>query len=1506
MALLDILKKVKKKASDIVGGAENTIGNAASSFGNTINKIEKSSQQAGARARQQVNKAAPVVRDFVKEIPKGLASSALTTSAILADTGVKALQKGEDIVTAPLGKGYKDRLQNLRKRQSETEDRILGNIKPLEEKKGEGLKNYLKGAYNQAVPTLKDVKRATPLQRGAAITDAALTIGTGGLGGVAKGVLGQVGKQGVKQIAKEYGKRALLDGLGGAAGMATQKDATAGDIAKGALGGAIFGTAIKGAGDIGKVGVKQVPKITTKVSQDITKSLQEPKFQPGFVSTKEKKPITQLAKEVAQQVENKKSAPVASNKIADMLPKMEEIKPKTKTTSPQIEYIAKTGNISQGAAGKLTKKYGGDKAEIIASKMKDKQVEGSRDAYAFGIAKKEGVKLVEITNKPGLISQKESQQLAREALDGIGETPVQPKTIKLKSEKPAEPKTSEQSAREALRTLVPEPTKPKIAPVARVSTKEDISIPEVPKKEPKKVIETSIDPSDPFGNRNRINQIRNELGSLVDTDYKMLKTLRKIEKETGVKGLVDQWDFDTGNIRSSRAIANAKIRQSSELSDALSGLNKKQSQSFDEYVKAKAELENYTPEMKTSKSREGLQSIVNAGDTQFSDRFGKLNQYYKNMAQDMYDGGLIDQNTLNKYLADDNYVRLQRDMEDLVGVMPGKSGSRSIRTTTAKQKRTGSERELLSPTQSLLKRTQQIELEIQRNKAANNITDILVEYGLATPVKTSKNKNTIARLVNGKKELFEVNGEIKQIIDNVNPYNLSVLAQIVSVPTRIFRAGTTALSAPFSVFNYLRDQPSSGIYSKNILATHNPVNIITALSNAVSDQVKGNKSPLWQKFERYIGDQTVYDELRNATNSNRVLRELKQGQVGRIKNAILDPIRTVEDINSITEKATRFQNFKGIYNNAIKKGLPEEEAIKEAVLAARRNSVDFNKGSDFSRVVNLFIPYFNASIQGTRNVVQSFAQRPVGTTMKSIGFVALPSVIATAYNLSDETRKEAYNSINEFEKENNLIIIGPDAKQNEQGAWTGIYKIPKPQGYRELTDPVRDVTEAFLQGESVDNVGKMFYDMLGAVSGPFNIQSLEKLGGSVIPQAIKPSIQAALNKDIFTGKQIVRPEMIEQTEDPTKRAYENTSGSARLIANQLGVSPLQVEQFIKGSTGSLGQYTTDLVDQALAKAGIIPKEQVGGKNIIEDVKRRLTEASGELLEKNKTPGRKYFESVAEVKKDLSAQDQKAWDTLHPVKTNFLGEEIFDENKRLSKYTKAGIYLNNPNVLEADRKLNQLQVEKGNPSNPLFELPTPLLTKVLLKDALPPGSKDPELSALNDQEWYQDYKNATGKYYEEIKANLAKQGKELPQTTNPFPTRNPDLQKTMDYYSSLPKGTGARSTWIRNNPGLWQNMTAQWNQEEAWRNKERVAIGLDEIISQASSAAGYGKGGVKVKVPKVPKVPKVKGDLKLLELKTRPKIKISKLTRKNRVIPKTIKIKGAKPKKITFKKIKISK
>lgn len=960
-------------------------------------------------------------------------------------------------------------------------------------------------------------------------------------------------------------------------------------------------------------------------------------------------------------------------------------------------------------------------------------------------------------------------------------------------------------------------------------------------KAPVKLRDTSINPDDPFNNRSIINRIRNEAGELVDDDANMLKLLRKAEKETGQKGLVDQWMFDSGNIRSSASIANAKIRNSEELKGAFSGLDKRGLSDFDEYVGARAELKNYDG-LRTSRPQEELQAIVQAGDATFGKRFEALNQYYKSMAQDMYNGGLISKQQLDNYLASDDYIRIQRDMEDLLNGGVGGSKARSLGSTTANQKRKGSSRDILSPSKTALNRTQQIQLEVQRNKAATNIISTLEELGIAERVDDTTSKNTISRLVDGERQIYQVPRDIKEVIDNVEPYRLGVIAKIVSAPTRLFRAGTTALSAPFTMTNYLRDQASSAIYSKNVIATHNPKNIIAGIGSATRDTFGESRSSLWKQFEEFAGDQTIFDELRNAKSANRQLREVRLGNKGKYGNMATAPIRTLEDLNSITERATRFQNFKGIYEKSIASGKNVDEALRDAVLAARQNSVDFQRSSSFTRVMNLFVPYFNASVQGSRNVARSFRDRPVSTSMKSVGLLAAPLVAVTAYNMSDDKRREAYNSINDFEKENNIIIVGPDAKQRDDGSWEGIYKIPRPQGYRELTDPVREITEAFMGGQPVESVAEITKDMLGGLTGPVNIQDGKKLVGSFIPQMAKPWVQLGMNQDLYTGSKIVPDFMVEGTDDPTKRAYEGSSGTARLIAEQLGVSPIQVEKAITDTAGSLGRYGINASDNLLSKIGVIGDEEIGGRSIKSDFSRRVGEASGELLDKNKSAGRRYYESRERAIEgmNLNKNELAAYNSLHPDKTNFLGEDIFDENKRVAKYTRAGAYLQFPKTFEVDKKVDAEQRAQGKPGNPLFDLEGTQLNKVLLKQALPPGASDPELDNLWKEEWYQDYQNNNSKYYDAIAKNLAKEGKSLPKSKNPYPETPDRLQKVMDTYSALPKGTGARSAWIRANPGLFKQMTDQWAKVDAWENKERVKLGLKELTDEDKDTGGYSR------------------------------------------------------------------
>ena len=944
----------------------------------------------------------------------------------------------------------------------------------------------------------------------------------------------------------------------------------------------------------------------------------------------------------------------------------------------------------------------------------------------------------------------------------------------------------------------------------------------------------SIDVNDPFGNRSLIQKVKNEFNRMfIDEDAEMISLLRKVEKETGSKDMVEKWLQDTDMVRGSNSIANSKVRNNENLKGAIHGLSKKEVKELDEYASARSELYNLENGLSASKSKEKLQSIINKHEAKYGKRFESLNNYYNDLAKDLHEAGIISKQQLDTWAKNKDYVRVQRDMEDLLEPSVGKSRSRSFGSTSTSKKRTGSKRDILSPTETAFKRTQEIQLEIQRNKAASNIIDVLEKHGLSERIPQSQahGKNVIKRFRDGKVEYFATNKDIKRVIENVRPFELGVIAKVVSFPTRVFKAGTTGLSAPFAVTNYARDQVGSAIYSKSVMATHNPKNIVSGIYQGVKDFGGVGNSDIWEKFVKHGGDQTSFDMTRGTLGSKSIMNEVRRGSLKQRGITLVDPrylVRNVEDLISITEKSTRYQNFKGIYEKAIKEGLGEDVAIQKATQAALQNSVNFGRAGSVAKVANLILPYFNAGIQGSRNLARSFRDRPVATSAKSVGFVGIPMVALTLHNYSDPETREIYSNIDETEKQDNFIIVLPGAKQRDDGTYEGILKIPKPQGYRELLDPLRSYAESFASGEDPKDVASMLNDMLPAISGPIQTEDMGKFMSSLTPQVLKPALQAHLNKDLYWGSDTVPDYMIAGTDDPTERARKNTSGMARFIANRLGVSPIQVEKFIVDSTGSLGRYGINAVDSELAKRGLIPEEQIGGKSIKDDFKRRTTEARG-IENKNMTDGQRYFRDREEVTKSLKPQQKTAWESYNQSNKNFKGEVVFDKSSFAQKQAKASAYVQFPELFETDKKLDKKARDRGEPGNPLYDLNYKQAIKVVLKKALPPGSKDSELDALYNQPWYADFKAKESQYYDKIFAGKEKED-------SGYPQRSPELQKKLDYYYTLPKGTGDRSRFLDNNPDIIKH----WDAVEAWTNGERAKIGLDPTTKDDSF--GFGSGG----------------------------------------------------------------
>jgi hypothetical protein len=931
------------------------------------------------------------------------------------------------------------------------------------------------------------------------------------------------------------------------------------------------------------------------------------------------------------------------------------------------------------------------------------------------------------------------------------------------------------------------------------------------------------------------NGVKEQLGTaFIDRAAPVLGVLKKAEKQSGKSGLVDQFLYDTGLQSRSNSIANAKINNSQPLHDALSGLDKKGLAEFNEYAAARSELSNADRGMKTSRPVEELKATIQRLGGEHNPRFVAMNQYYKDLAKDALDNGLIDSKKYDEFVANDDYVRTQRDLDELVNHSGGVGNSYSLGRSITSQKRKGSTREILPADQTAFNYTQDLQKEIQRNKTASNLIDTLQQFGMARELtaKEAVNKNTIKRLVDGKTQVFEIDPEIKKVVDNIAPYQLNALEKIVAAPARIFRAGTTGLSAPFTAANYIKDQIGSGINSKAVMATHNPANVFSGLYEAGKDQFVGSHDELWQKFIAHAGDTTSYDMTRNVRSSKELSAEIRGGQAVKVGHALIHPIRTLEDVNSITEKATRFQNFKGVYNEALKGGATEQEALQHATLAAWQNSVDFNRAGDWARAVNLLVPYFNASIQGSRQLVRSFADRPLATSAKVLAGVTMPLAGLTAYNMADPERRKIYNNISEFEKENNFILIPPDTKQNADGTYD-VFKVPIPPGFGNLAQPARRAIESFVNGNPVDGV-KMAQDLIQAVSGPLDPHNPAQAVGGLTPQFIKPAVQQAANKDLFTGKEIVPAYMnseVDSSGNPVAekdKSFKYTSGSARAIGGILNVSPIRVEKFIKDTLGKVGQYSENAIDTGLAAAGKIPSDQIGGVSAAEDISRRFTKAQG-VENYNKSEGAKFFDDVKAVTSGLNQNDIAAFNAIHPAKKNSQGQTI-DDKSIVDGAEKAVIYMTNPKVFEADKALDKKSRDRGKPGNPIFDL-TPQQRQVVLsiqanKGVNPGDNSMTDVMVKQNESWIKPYYDKASAFYDAVKTSIAKGDKNVadPDPSGiPRVTPNDTVSQKLKALDQL-TDPAQRAAFYKQNP----DVTDYYGQLEDYNRAKRAFLGLPQL------------------------------------------------------------------------------
>lgn len=230
---------------------------------------------------------------------------------------------------------------------------------------------------------------------------------------------------------------------------------------------------------------------------------------------------------------------------------------------------------------------------------------------------------------------------------------------------------------------------------------------------------------------------------LIRSEEPILNYLRQGEKSGKLnQGATQTVETLMRDVKTSEQQAEYFMRGNQNWNSVIQGLNDKGLKDVSKYAEARAELDLIDRGIKPDNGRsDAFKQIVANAPEDYSQRFDGLVNYYKDLRSRLVDEGIISKEQASQFeVADPSYVHVQREidnMSDLKPQGPG-GGAGSIRGTKSLQKRGESTAQTKDLLYTAIGRTQQLEREILRNRAANALIDQLKELDLATPARTAE------------------------------------------------------------------------------------------------------------------------------------------------------------------------------------------------------------------------------------------------------------------------------------------------------------------------------------------------------------------------------------------------------------------------------------------------------------------------------------------------------------------------------------------------------------------------------------------------------------------------------------------------------------------------------------------------------------------------------------------------------------------------------------------------
>ncbi|WP_050613329.1 LPD38 domain-containing protein [Bacillus testis] len=565
----------------------------------------------------------------------------------------------------------------------------------------------------------------------------------------------------------------------------------------------------------------------------------------------------------------------------------------------------------------------------------------------------------------------------------------------------------------------------------------------------------------------------------------------------------------------------------------------------------------------------------------------ELLQYNNTLMDELVDAGVLDVNSVAAIREQNpNYIPMFRVQEPKVrGFQPLTNPKKTFANLGQPIKeRTGSQKEIVNPIESIIKNTYLTLNMAERNRAGRSLLELVDNAGdnaWGRVVKTEKGlsideltdtldragaqvvegeSNAVDNLFkgqgnkvyvykDGKKVEMELQEDLYKAMLSLDAPKQNFFIKMLSKPTNALRTGAV-LSPDFGPVNIFRDQFSAYINSKYGFIPF--YDMFNGLGNVLK------KDSTYWAWKDNGGANSVLSTLDREYLQNDLRTLIKEPVLKKVARTLSKPkelpfkafdkaLEPLRKISEITEEATRVGEFK----KGIKKGATPQEAA-----FASRDLIDFSRAGNLGRQYNQVTAFFNAAVQSIDKLARTFKESPTKATLKSLSAITLPSMVAYYYNHD----KDWYQELPQRDKD---LYWHFEADGQ-------IYKLPKPFEAGVLFGTTAERTLDYLK----TNDPESFKD--------FGETIVDAFTPNWIPTAIQPWIEVYGNKSLTFNSPIVPRR--EQDLLPEDQFGPYQSELAKKFGSLTKTSPRKAEHVFKGYTGGLGKYFlagTDWVSQAL-------------------------------------------------------------------------------------------------------------------------------------------------------------------------------------------------------------------------------------------------------------------------------------------------------------------------------------